>query len=65
MAGPSMPQDPEECVKCGGTMEQGFVADIGHIPFDVSSWATGAPKAAFFGGIKMPSGQRVPSRTYR
>ena len=60
-----MPQDPEKCEKCGGTMEQGFVVDMSYMACEVSSWGKGVPRAGFLGGTKLPSGTRIPIRIFR
>lgn len=41
-----------ECVKCGGSMEQGFVADTGYGTIEVAKWQAGPPKKSFWTGIK-------------
>ena len=41
-----------ECVKCGGSMEQGFIADAGYGTIEVAKWQEGPPQKSFWTGIK-------------
>lgn len=42
-----------ECVKCGGSMEEGFVIDHGDYGSQsVAKWQGGAPRKSFWTGIK-------------
>ena len=46
------------CVKCGGSMQQGFVIDCTYGGNVVSQWAPGAPQLSFFGRLNLSSIKR-------
>jgi hypothetical protein len=54
-----------QCPKCQGGMEQGFVLDNSHGERIVSQWAPGAPLTSFWTGTKVPVRELVPIGTYR
>lgn len=54
------------CLRCGGPMEQGFVADKAHysVP-EVQKWVEGAPERSFWTGLKMKGREVLPVVTLR
>ena len=54
-----------QCPKCNGQMEQGFVIDFTHGGRLVSHWAAGAPEKSFWAGTKLPSEKTIPIGTFR
>ncbi|HVT27026.1 MAG TPA: hypothetical protein VHE81_03305, partial [Lacipirellulaceae bacterium] len=59
---------PQVCPKCGGGMEDGFIAALSTprylYPHYLSRWARGAPARSFLFGIWLPR-ELLPTRTYR
>ena len=55
-----------ECLRCGGTLERGFVADKAHysVP-ELQKWVEGAPEHSFWSGIKLKNREVIPVMTYR
>jgi hypothetical protein len=55
-----------ECLRCGGPMEQGFVADKAHysVP-EVQNWVEGVPERSFWSGIRLKGKEVLPVMTYR
>lgn len=53
-------------MRCGGTMEAGFVADKAHysVP-DTQKWVEGPPEPSFWSGLRMKDREVIPVRTYR
>ena len=49
---------PENCPKCGGRMEEGFVLDQSHAARLVSRWVEGIPRLSFFGNVKVDALRR-------
>jgi hypothetical protein len=60
-----MSQNPRQCAKCGGKMEQGFVMDFSHGARLVSQWAKGAPEKSFWFATKMPEEKLIAIGTFR
>jgi hypothetical protein len=60
-----MAMTPQQCPKCNGRMEQGFVLDNTYGARVVSHWAPGAPLKSFWAGTKLPEGETIPIGTYR
>jgi Domain of unknown function (DUF6487) len=60
-----MSETPNQCPKCSGKMEQGFVLDMSHGMRLVSQWAPGPPRKSFWVGTKIPEGTLVPIGTFR
>ena len=60
-----MPADLK-CLRCGGPMEQGFVADKAHysVP-ETQTWVEGAPERTFWSGLKMKNRQVLVVMTFR
>ena len=55
-----------ECLRCGGSMEQGFVADTGHLSVpDTQTWVEGAPERSFWSGLKVKDREVLPVTTHR
>lgn len=55
-----------ECMRCGGPMEQGFVADKAHysVP-ETQNWVEGVPERTFWSGIKLKGKEVLPVMSYR
>jgi Domain of unknown function (DUF6487) len=58
-----MSATPDQCPKCNGQMEQGFVLDFTYGTRLVSQWVPGAPEKVFLIGIKIP--KMIPIGTFR
>lgn len=58
-----MASSPQQCPKCGGGMDQGFVLD--NSDREVGQWAAGAPLKSFWLRTKLPDEELVPIGTYR
>ena len=56
---------PKQCVKCGGSLEQGFVLDTTHGGRIVSQWVPGAPVKSFWVGTKVPEKKLIPIAAFR
>lgn len=41
-----------DCVKCGGSTEEGFISDTGYGTIEVAKWQEGSPQKSFWTGIK-------------
>ena len=55
----------KSCPKCGGRMEQGFVADATEHYTKVTQWVEGAPQKSFWGGVKSRGKRKVPIESWR
>ena len=53
------------CVKCGGTMSEGFVVDEGYGTAGVSTWQDGVPKKSFWTGVKQLKESQIEITTWR
>jgi len=55
-----------DCLRCGGLLERGYVADKAHysVP-DTQQWVEGAPEHSFWQGLKMKDRDVLPVMTYR
>ncbi len=55
-----------ECLRCGGPMELGFVADKAHysVP-ETQNWVEGVPERTFWAGIKLKGKEVLPVMSYR
>jgi hypothetical protein len=60
-----MTTSPNQCPKCNGRMQQGFVLDNTYGARVVSQWAADAPLKSFWTGTKPPEGDLIPIGTYR
>ena len=54
---------PQQCPKCNGRMEQGFILDKGLNKQYVSRWAAGQPEKSFFTGVA--DTQAIPIGAFR
>ena len=55
-----------ECLRCGGSMEQGFVADKAHYSMpETQKWVEGIAERSFWTGLKLKDRQMLPVMTYR
>jgi len=54
------------CLRCGGAMERGFVADKADysVP-ETQKWVEGAPERSFWWGLKLKDRSVIPVSTYR
>jgi predicted nucleic-acid-binding Zn-ribbon protein len=59
-----MANSTQQCPKCNGGMEQGFVLDNTQGTQGVSQWAAGAPQKSFWTGMKS-TGTKIPIGTFR
>ena len=54
------------CLRCGGSMEQGFVADKAHQSRpEVQTWVGGAPERSFWTGLRLKDRKVIPVSTFR
>ena len=55
-----------KCIRCEGTMEEGFVLDHGHYNAKmVDTWVEGKPVKSFWSGLKIDDRQTYEVRTFR
>lgn len=55
----------KSCAKCGGRMDQGFIADSTDNYTKAAHWVDGAPEKNFWGGIKMRGRKKLQIETWR
>jgi hypothetical protein len=55
----------QQCPKCNGQMQQGFVLDNTYGARVVSQWAAGAPQKSFWTGTRLPDEKLIPIGTFR
>lgn len=55
----------EECPKCHGHMEEGFIADQSYAKVWASKWVEGRPEKSFWTGTKMIGKKQVEISAYR
>ena len=60
-----MRHTPQQCPKCDGQMEQGFILDMTYGARLVSQWAAGAPVKSFWTGTKLPEDKLIPIGAFR
>ena len=60
-----MTTSPQQCPKCKGGMEQGFVFDHTYGSQGVSQRAEGAPLKSFWSGTKKSGEKVIPIGSYR
>ena len=60
-----MRHTPQQCPKCDGQMEQGFILDMTYGARLVSQWASGAPVKSFWTGTKVPEEKLKPIGVFR
>ena len=53
------------CPKCGGRMDQGFVADATESYHKVPAWIEGAPEKSIWTGVKIKGRKRLEVETHR
>jgi hypothetical protein len=53
------------CMKCGATMEEGFVLDYTHGARLQSKWVEGTPERSIWTGIKVKGKDQLPIVTFR
>lgn len=54
------------CPKCAGLMEEGFIADRGDYEYKtVSSWTEGKPTKSFWSGVKTDKNRQIEIKTFR
>jgi hypothetical protein len=54
------------CPRCTGSMEPGFLIDVGHGQTAVPKWAAGEPHSSFWSaGLKLRGKEQLPVTTYR
>ena len=54
------------CPRCGGSMEQGFLIDVGHGKTAVPKWAAGEADSSFWSsGLKLRGKDQLPVTTFR
>ena len=52
-------QTSGRCLKCDGSMAEGFILDEGYGRFGVSTWQSGKPKRSFWMGIKQSKADQL------
>jgi predicted nucleic-acid-binding Zn-ribbon protein len=60
-----MSDHPQQCPKCDGEMEQGFIMDMTHGGRLVSQWGAGPPRKYFWLGTKLPEEKLIPMGAFR
>lgn len=56
---------PRDCVKCGGRMADGFVADQTYGSASVSRWYAGQPQRSIWTGLKLKKIEQHDIATWR
>ncbi len=56
---------PQECPKCGGAMEQGFIPDMTYGARLVNQWAAGPPEKSFWTATRRPEEKTIPIGVFR
>lgn len=54
-----------KCVKCGGTMKEGFPLDSMRHNARVGHWAEGVPAFLIFGILRLGGRRKLPITSYR
>lgn len=54
-----------ECPKCKGKMDEGFIVDEGHGHKYASNWVEGPPEKSFWQGIKTRGKKKVQVKAFR
>jgi hypothetical protein len=55
-----------DCPRCGGSMEPGYMIDVGYGSTAVPKWAAGEPEKSFWaGGLKLRGKDKLEVSTYR
>jgi len=59
--------EPEmNCPKCKGSMEEGYILDLGHAGSrQVATWVEGPPQPGAWLGLKIKGLRQIPQRTFR
>jgi predicted nucleic-acid-binding Zn-ribbon protein len=60
-----MTDGQQQCPKCNGRMEQGFILDKGLNAQYISRWAAGQPENSFFTVTKVSESQAIPIGAFR
>ena len=60
-----MPNPLPKCLRCGGDMQQGYIADRTAAGYDPVKWFAGKLATGFLGGIEKPQGKPLLVSTYR
>jgi hypothetical protein len=60
-----MTDTPQQCPKCQGRMEQGYVLDNTYGSRSVTRWVKGAPMKSFWVGTTLPDDALIPIGTFR
>jgi len=60
-----MTDEPKQCPKCPGKMEQGFLPDYSHSTILVMTWYPGIPKKSFWRGLKLNVKAGLPIGAFR
>lgn len=61
-----MEKQGSPCLRCGGTMETGFVADKAHYSVPgTQKWVEGPPEPSFWSGLRMKDREVIPVITFR
>ena len=53
------------CLRCGGTMQVGFILDRTRAGNDVSTWVEGYPERSLLMGLKLRDRANLPCVTFR
>lgn len=54
------------CPRCSGSMEPGFLIDVGYGKTAVPKWAAGEPESSFWSsGLKLREKEQLAVTTYR
>jgi hypothetical protein len=53
------------CPRCDGSLEPGFVIDVGYGTKTVPKWVAGEPEKSIWTGLKLGGKEQLPITTYR
>lgn len=56
---------PNNCPKCQGSMNEGFLVDRGYGQAHVSTWQAGEPKKSIWVGLKQSKADQIEVTTWR
>ncbi|MEI8372246.1 MAG: hypothetical protein WCJ35_05335 [Planctomycetota bacterium] len=60
-----MPNPPPKCLRCGGDMQEGYIADRVAGWYDPTKWFEGKLVTGFLGGIQKAKSKPLLVRTWR
>jgi len=56
---------PPSCLRCGGTMSEGYVVDVGYGSTSVPKWVEGSPVKSIWTGLKLRGKEQLSVTSFR